>query len=111
MEAPPVGKFWARDPKSGEVSLVDADPVTVDSSALLSGLADSSDPSSPVPFTASEAEAAVEAVEAEVEAAVEVVEAEAEVEAAVEAVEAEVEVEAVEAPAPAKRGRPKKTAE
>ena len=81
--------------------MVDADPVTVDSSALLSGLADSSDPSSPVPFTASEVEAAVEAVEA----------VEAEVEAAVEAVEAEVEVEAVEAPAPAKRGRPKKTAE
>ena len=125
MEAAPVGKLWVRDPESGGVSLVDADPVTVDSSAFLSGLSDVSDPSNPVPFSGDDSEDTEPAEAVEVEA--EVVEPESEVEAVVEpeseVVEAEEgdedEVEAVEEftpapgfeapkPAPAKRGRPKK---
>lgn len=54
MEAAPVGKLYVRDPDTGEVSLIDADPVTVDSSAALSGLADASDPEHPVAFEGGE---------------------------------------------------------
>ena len=134
MEAAPLGKLYVRDPESGEVSLVDADPETVDSSVEFSGLSDVADPSDPTPFegdsdgveAAGVAEvAAVEDVEEVAAAEVEEVAAVVVEEAAVEAVEA-VEVAESVVPAPevspffpapgfaapkpsaVKRGRPKK---
>lgn len=102
MEAAPVGKLWVRDPASGEAVLVDADPVTVDSSVEFSGLSDVADPSDPVVFESEAVEDAppVEVEPEVVEAEVEVVEAEVDAEADAEVVEAEVDVVEVEAAAP-----------
>jgi len=112
MEAAPVGKLFVRDPESGEVSLVDADPVTVDSSVEFSGLSDVSDPSDPLVYVP-EGSADVEVDEPAV-APVEELAVEEPVEEPVEeAVEEAVnEVPVFEPdPAPVKRGRPKKASQ